>query len=163
MSERPLYAFDISLHPLSHGAVAGPPYEDDCGVWVTLVAPREAVHEPFAVPYDEALERFAAIDRMVVEPDGALLCAAGVAERAWQIDGTAWDLGGRLLRVDICGTCPAAMFDRLLGACGWPDQQVLVQLVRPAVFLAEVTFRSHATARWTRATGATLRVRGPFP
>jgi hypothetical protein len=55
------------------------------------------------------------------------------------------------------------MFDGLLGACGWPDRQVLVQLVRPAVFLAEATFRSHAAARWTRTTGATLRVRGPFP
>lgn len=163
MSERSFYAFDISLHPLPRGAEAGPRHEDDWGAWMTLVAPREVLHEPFATPYDEALERFAALERMVVEPDGALLCTAGVAEGAWQIDGTAWELGGRLLRVDLRGTCPVAMFDGLLGACGWPDQRMLVQLVRPAVFLAEATFRSHASARWNRPAAATLRAGGPFP
>jgi hypothetical protein len=49
--------------------------------------------------------------------------------------------------VDLKGSCPAAEFDRLLAAFGWPDQPLVMELVRPAVVLDEPTFRRHAAAR----------------
>jgi hypothetical protein len=48
-------------------------------------------------------------------------------------------------------------FDRLLEAFGWPQQAMMMQLVRPAVFLDEPTFRRHARARGIAGDGQTLR------
>lgn len=158
MPDEPLYAFDIALHAAPRACSAGVPHVDEWGTWTTLQPSHAALNAPLAMTFDTALERLAALDRMVVEPDGAILWTCPVAGAAWQVDGIAWDLGGRLLRVDLKGTCPAVAFDAMLEACGWPGQAVVVQLVRPAIVLDLATFRSHATARWRGGSGETLRL-----
>jgi hypothetical protein len=62
-----------------------------------------------------------------------------------------------VLLVDLKGACPADRFDALLAAFGWPEQPLMVQLVRPAVFLDMETFRRHAVSRWTDGPGKTVR------
>ena len=66
---------------------------------------------------------------------------------------------GRVLLVDLKGSCPPREFDRLLEAFGWPAERVVMQLTRPAVFLDEVTFRRHALARGAAGDGEVLRPR----
>ncbi|MFM8494120.1 MAG: hypothetical protein ACKOEM_01155, partial [Planctomycetia bacterium] len=66
---------------------------------------------------------------------------------------------GRVLLVDLKGSCPPDALDRLLAAFGWPAEAVMFQLVQPAVFLDEPTFRRHAAARGAAGDGATLRPR----
>ena len=65
----------------------------------------------------------------------------------------------RVLLVDLKGSCPTGECDRVLACFGWPQQVMTMQLVRPAVFLDEATFRSHARARWIAGDGETLRPR----
>jgi hypothetical protein len=75
------------------------------------------------------------------------------------VDGNAFEKAGRVLLVDLKGSCPPGEFDRLLAAFGWPEQAVMMQLVRAAVFLDEPTFRRHALARGTAGDGESLRPR----
>jgi hypothetical protein len=62
-----------------------------------------------------------------------------------------------VLLADLKGSCPASDFDQLLVAFGWPQQAMMMQLVRPAVFLDEATFRRHACRRGIAGDGQTLR------
>lgn len=151
-----MYTFDIALHARPAGLRTGPTHADARGRWATLTVPPPLQSEPFGVPFDAALDRLGRLERLFVEPDGALLWTAGEAP-AWQVDGNAWERDGRLVRVDLRGTCPADAFDRLLDACGWPAQPVMVQVVRAGVFLDEPTFRRHAAAGGTGRPGETLR------
>ncbi|MFM9194432.1 MAG: hypothetical protein ACKOWG_01565 [Planctomycetia bacterium] len=157
-----LYAFDITLHGRGPQVTdARPPslHADAWGTWPTLSVPREQLAVPMAIGFDEALERLARLERMYVEPDGSFVWASPREGRWWQVDGNAFEKDGRVLLADLKGSCPRAAFDRLLGAFGWPDQPLLMQLVRAAVFLDETTFRRHAQARWIAGDGATLRPR----
>lgn len=151
------YAFEIALHARPDGLGAGPPYEDAWGRWATLAVSPEALNTPFAVDFDEALRRLGELERLFVEPDGALLWRAAAVDGVWQVDGNAWERDRRVVRIDLSGTCPAPAFDRLLAACGWPGQAVMVQLLRPAVVLDEPTFRNHAIARARGLSGEALR------
>jgi hypothetical protein len=64
-----------------------------------------------------------------------------------------FDRNGRLLFVDLKGSCPADQFDRLLSAFGWPETPVMFQLTREAVFLDEVEFRGFAGRAKPQADG----------
>ena len=158
----PLYAFEITLQARPAEATAGAALTDAWGTWPTLEVPKAALATPLAVGFDAALERLGAIERLYAEPDGSFVWACSrSAEPAdtgfWQVDGNAAERDGRLLLVDLKGSCPAAEFDRLLEAFGWPEQPVMMQLVRAAAFLDEATFRRHATARGLVGDGRTLR------
>lgn len=146
----PLLSFEIVLHRRPAAAVPGSMHVDPWGTWPTLVIPRQALGVPMACDFDAACARLAAIDRLHVEADGSFVWAgprrsAGAA--AWQVDGNVSELLGRVLQVDLRGGCPGDAFDRLLGAFGWPAEPMLVQLLRPAVFLDETDFRRHGLAR----------------
>lgn len=151
-----MYAFDIALHARPAHLHEGPTHDDTRGRWATLTVPAPLQNEPFDIPFDEALDRLGRIERLFVEPDGALLWASPGGPE-WQVDGNAWERAGRLVRVDLRGACPADAFDRLLAACGWPAQPVMVQLARAGVFLDEPTFRRHAAGRGGGRPGETLR------
>lgn len=158
----PLYAFEVTLHARSADARAGEVLNDAWGTWPTLAVPRESLNEPLAIQFEEALERFAQVDRLFVEPDGSFVWSSprpsgGPPAAPWQVDGNAFDREGRVLLVDLKGSCPGGDFDRLLTALGWPAQAVMMQLVRPAVFLDESTFRRHAAARGRVGDGEGLR------
>lgn len=152
-----LFAFDITLHALTADAVPGGSHADAWGEWPVLHVPHAALAVPMAVSFDDFLHAISGIERLYAEPDGSFVWASPRAGLAWQVDGNAFERDGRLLLVDLKGSCPEPAFDRLLAACGWPVQPVMMQLVRPAVFLAEPTFRKHARARAVAGDGERLR------
>lgn len=151
------YAFDITVHrlgvdspPAGHAAVL---HVDEWGDWPTLAVPRERLSMPLAIAFDDALERLGRLDRMFVEPDGSFVWTGQQLGRPWQVDGNAVELSGRLLLADLKGECPADEFDRLITSFGWPGERLMLLLVRPAVLLAEETFRLHAAAREKSRSG----------
>lgn len=153
-----LYAFEIALHARPNHAVGGPEFVDEWGTWPTVEIPKDALAEPLGIGFDDAFARLASIQRLFAEPDGSFVWASSEPPAAaggcrWQVDGNAFERSGRVLLVDLKGTCPAAEFDRLLAAFGWPDQALVMELVRPAVFLEEPVFRRHAAARASGKAG----------
>lgn len=155
------YAFEITLHRLTRGAGAGPRtvgvHLDDCGSWPTLAIDRDALHAPMDIGFEEALARLGRLERTYAEPDGSFVQVSPSGMETWQVDGTAAEMHGRVLSVDMKGTCPPAAFDRLLACVGWPGQPLMVQLVRAGVFLDEQTFRRHALARGMVRAGRIVR------
>lgn len=152
-----LYAFDVSVHALPAEARPGGVHRDAWGEWATLDVPRETLAMPMAVDFETALERLAILERLYVEPDGSFVWTSRREGLAWQVDGNATERAGRVLLVDLRGSCPPDDLDRLLSALGWPGQPLMFQLLRPAVFLEEAVFRRHALARGKGGTGQTLR------
>lgn len=157
MNDVDLFAFEITLHARASGAAPGGSHTDAWGTWPVLEVPHAALSQPMAVFFDDFLSRLDALERMFAEPDGSFVWASAREGLAWQVDGNAFERDGRLLLVDLKGSCPESAFDRLLEACGWPAQPLMVQLVRPAVFLEEQTFRRHARARAVAGDGERLR------
>lgn len=152
-----MHAFDVSVHALAAEATPGGSHRDAWGEWRVLDVPRQALARPLAIGFDAALDRLAALERMYVEPDGSFVWTSRREGLSWQVDGNAAEREGRVLLVDLRGSCPPPELDRLLGALGWPEQALMFQLLRPAVFLDETTFRRHAVVRGTRGDGKTLR------
>lgn len=152
-----LYAFDATLHRMPDAPPAGPPHVDSWGTWPTLAAGSARAAVPLTIGFDEAFARLARLDRMFAEPDGSFVWTSQREGPWWQVDGNAFEKAGRVLLVDLKGSCPAADFDRLLGAFGWPGQNLIMQLTRAAVFFDEETFRRHARARGIAGDGETLR------
>lgn len=159
MTRQPLYAFEITLHSRPAETRESGVHADAWGEWPTLDVSRDALAVPFQVGFDTAFERLAALERMFAEPDGSFVWTSPREGLAWQVDGNAFERDGRVLLCDLRGSCPPAEFDRLLAAFGWPDETVMMQLVRPAVFLAEEAFRRHALRRGEVGDGQTLRPR----
>jgi hypothetical protein len=154
-----LYAFDVTVHARPLEARTAGTHRDAWGEWSTLDVPRATLATPLAIDFDTMLGRLATLERMYAEPDGSFVWTSPREGLSWQVDGNAAERDGRVLLVDLRGSCPPADFDRLLAALGWPAQDVMFQLLRPAVFLDEATFRRHAAARGTRGDGETLRPR----
>ena len=152
-----LLAFDITLHARPADGLPGGSHADAWGTWPILEVRRDALAVPMAISFDAALAGLGAIERLYVEPDGSFVWTSPRVGSWWQVDGNASERDGRLLLVDLKGSCPGPAFDRLLTACGWPGQPVMMQLVRPAVFLDEPTFRRHARARAAAGDGERLR------
>lgn len=154
-----LYAFEAVLHRRPDDAAAGGRHADEWGEWPILAVRREALAQPLAIGFDAAIERLARLPRMFVEPDGSFVWTSPAADHLWQVDGNLFERSSRVLLVDLKGSCPEAEFDRLLEAFGWPEEPVMLGLVRAAVFLDPGTFRRHAAARGAAGDGQTLRPR----
>lgn len=154
-----LYAFDATLHRLPDEPMAGPPHTDAWGTWPTLAIEHAQIVVPLRIGFDDAFGRLGMLERMFAEPDGSFVWTSPREGLSWQVDGNAFEKDGRVLLVDLKGSCPPEAFDRLLAAFGWPAEAVMLQLVKPAVFLDEATFRRHALARGAAGDGETLRPR----
>lgn len=159
-----MLAFEIALHGRPETVTPGADLTDAWGTWPTVTVPPATLADPMVILFDDAIGRLAAIERLYVEPDGSFVWASGrrdeVAGRDWwQIDGNAFDRDGRVVVVDLKGSCPPEAFDRVIAAFGWPGQRLLMQLVRSAALLEESVFRRHATARGLAKDGERLRPR----
>ena len=148
-----MYAFYVSVHARPAQATAGPVVElagdrragGTGDMYPTLVFPHSALATTtLGVTFEAAAAALSQLPRMYCEPDGSLVWVSPHGESAWQVDGNLFDRAGQLLLVDLKGTCPAAAFDQLLSALGWPNVPLMFQLVREAVFLDEATFRAYA-------------------
>lgn len=113
---------------------------------VTLDISHEALSSAaFDCSFEAAAAALDKLDRMFIEPDGAFVWVSpDGADSPWQIDGNLYDKDQKLRFVDIKGRCPAAQFDQLLAAFGWPATEVMFQLTRQAVLLDEQQFRRYA-------------------
>lgn len=140
-----LARFDVVLHPRGDATVAGPPFEDDRGVWPTL---RRGAARGIttAVGFDAALAALDAFPRASTEPDGAFLWVGEGEGGRWQVDGNAWEREGRILSVDVRGRCPVGELRRFLGLWRAEGEALLVELVRGGVYVDEATFLRHAVA-----------------
>jgi hypothetical protein len=141
------YRFEVRVHHKPTGLAAGTDWDEDGQAWPTLRVPSSLQAEPMAISFDEALARMEQIHGCAMEPDGALLWAGEGDGRRWQIDGNLYDLGGRVVFLQLTGTCPSVAFDALLECLGWPNEPVMMELVRASVFLDEGVFRRHAAER----------------
>lgn len=161
MTKPTLYAFEITLHGLPAESAPGPTFTDASGTWPTLAVSNPALAVSMTAGFDDALAGLAELERMYAEPDGSFVWTSSRSSDAgaawWQVDGNACEKDGRVLLVDLKGSCPPAEFDRLLAAFGWPAQPMMMLLVRSAVFLGEEAFRQHAMARGLLGDGETLR------
>ena len=152
-----LLHFHATLHSRSAEVTPGVTLQLRGAPATTLIVPPTALAHPFAVTFEECAAQLEKLQRMFVEPDGSFVWVSSSesgnsAQAQWQIDGNLFDRNGRLLLVDLQGTCDEAAFDRLLTAFGWPETPVMFQLAREAVFLDEGNFRRYA-ARGTPSGG----------
>jgi hypothetical protein len=144
-----MLAFYVTVHARGDGVTPGPVVELVSQAGKTLTVPTvvmtgEALAQPFGISFEEAVERMGRLERMFVEPDGSFVWVSSADEPRWQVDGNLFDRNGRLLLVDLKGTCNERWFDQLLSALGWPTTPLVFELVREAVFLDEATFRQYA-------------------
>jgi hypothetical protein len=143
-----MYAFHATIHALPTDAAAGPTLNLGGPTFATLsVTPETLAGTSFDSSFEEAAACLARLERMYCEPDGSFVWVSAQAETVWQVDGNLYDRAGRLLFVDVKGTCPQEDFDRLLNCFGWPRRKVMFQLVREAVLLEERAFRRWASTR----------------
>lgn len=138
------YAFEIRLHRLPDTTTAGSSINSDAGSLPTLTVPADQQAETLAISFDTALEALAALPDCYTEPDGAILWTGTDAHGRWQIDGNLYDRGGHVVFASLAGSCPPAALDQLLGCFGWPNEPLMMELVRQAVFVSEEVFRRHA-------------------
>lgn len=138
------YSFHVTLHARPANVdVAGTQTVNGRELPVLDVPPGE-LGRGFPWTFEEVAESFGRFERMFFEPDGSFVWVASAGEPGWQLDGVVYDRNGRVVYVDLKGTCPTPRLDQLLTALGWPAAAVMFQLVREAVFLDEATFREFA-------------------
>ena len=100
--------------------------------------------QPFTCSWEQAAESLEALPRMIFEPDGSWIWSGEFGAKRWQIDGHLYDFEDRLHRVELHGSCPADMFDKLLVCFGWPETQLTMEMVREGVTVTEQEFREAA-------------------
>ncbi len=94
----------------------------------------------FARSFEEVAAAFEALPRMYFELDGSFVWVVDNEER-FQLDGSLYDDGERLLNVELKGTSNTELLDTFLGCLGWPEQSILFQLVQHGFYLSESEFR----------------------
>jgi hypothetical protein len=141
-----MYSFFVSLHARPEGAAPHAQLERAGQTFPTLAIENEPLgRTPLEVTFELAAERLAKLQRMYCEPDGSFVWVSSQGQPAWQVDGNLYDHAGRLLFVDLKGSCPAEEFDRLLVVFGWPQIALMFQLKTEALFLDEPSFRRWAS------------------
>ena len=140
-----VYTFEARIQVRPAQATEGERVELGSAVYRPLVIrPAMLAGAVFPVTFEQAEAALAGLPRLFIEPDGSFVWVADDIRRSWQVDGNLYDRHGRLLYVEVKGNCPAAAFDQLLRAVGWPDVLLAFQLVREAVYLDEAGFRRYA-------------------
>lgn len=99
---------------------------------------------PFAVSFEEAGERIAALAGAYVEPDGSfsLLVAPHAAHSTPHTFGLLYDRGGALLYVELRTDCPAAALSVIIPLLGETARTVMTQLPEQGVWLSVERFTS---------------------
>ena len=136
--------FHLHIHPLADEAPSGEPLLVNGEEIATLAVPAEALRQPLAVTFDEALAALAELPRLYTEPDGSILYS-GAEQGGWSVEGQLTDAGPRLASLELKGRCPPEALDRVLSTLGWPAEPLMFQLAREAVFLEEASLRRYGT------------------
>ena len=139
-----IYRFHLAIHARPAGTLPGAAFAANARQYPTLAIDPAQLSVPLAVSFEQAAERLQRLPRLFFEPDGSFVWVSSTDSVAWQVDGSLFDRAERLLYVELKGSCAPAAFDHLLAAFGWPELPLVFQLMRPAVFLDEATFREFA-------------------
>ena len=142
-----MYRFQVTIHARPAEVTPGPTISLGGQTVATVNVDPTALRVPCACSFEEAADALSHLPRMYCEPDGSFVWVSPYGQSGWQVDGNLYDRDGRLLFVDLKGSCPAESFDELLRALGWPTTPLLFQLVREAVFVEEPEFRRLASAK----------------
>jgi hypothetical protein len=140
-----MYTFHVTVLARADSVAVGPTLRLVGRAVQTLTVPQEDLATPFGLSFEEAEQRIGLLPRAYIEPDGSFYWGSASGEPDWHIDGNLFDRNGRLAFVDLRGNCPAAEFDQLLTALGWPTTPLVFQLVQEAVLLDEPEFRRWAS------------------
>ncbi len=106
-----------------------------------LMVPPELQATPLDTSFEEATETLETFSRMHIEPDGSFVWVSSFEEQAaWQIEGNLYDRADRLIAIDLKGACPPSRLTGLLDVFRGDDQQLMIELVRDAVFVLERDF-----------------------
>lgn len=143
----PDYRFDIRLYRRPTDALPGPEFTGSGDGIPTLSVPVDRQAEPMAITFEESLDRLGSLPGCYAEPDGSIVWTASGPEGRWQVDGNLYDRGGKIVNARFAGQCPAEAFDRLLACFGWPEEPLMMELVRAGVFVGDDAFRRVATHR----------------
>ena len=106
-----------------------------------LIVPPELQATPLGVSFEEAAEKLETFPRLHFEPDGSFVwVSSSEVEEAWQVDGNLYDRDGSLIAIDVKGTCSQIHFARLLDVFRSYNRELMIEVVRDAVFLCERDF-----------------------
>lgn len=112
-------------------------------------APRqkELLSTPYEVTFEEVYQILEAWPRMFIEPDGSFVWVgqetlSDGALASWQLDGHLYDRDGRLLYVELQGTCPLSAFERILRACRVTLADIAVEQRRAGTIISGQEFTS---------------------
>lgn len=138
-----VYNFRIAIHARPREDLPRETLQLDGHLYSTLQVQPDRHVVPLDVSFEEAERRLAELPRLFIEPDGSFVWVASDGQLPWQVDGCLYDRDHRLLYVEAAGCCPPNQFDQMLGACGWPETPLMVQLARHAVYLDESEARRY--------------------
>jgi len=124
--------FQIAIHRLAN-ANSTPPFD--------AATPRGS----FAVSFEDVFVALEAWPRMYIEPDGSFVCVgqetlADGSSAAWQLDGHLYDRDGRLLYLELQGTCPRSTWEQILAACQVTLAEILIEQRRAGTFVRGAEF-----------------------
>ena len=106
-----------------------------------LRVPAELQATPLGVSFEQAAEVLETFPRMYFEPDGSFVWVSASDEaQAWQVDGNLYDRDGSLIAIDLKGTCDKESLARLLNVFRAEGHELMVELVREALFVRESDF-----------------------
>ena len=100
----------------------------------------------FSQSFEGAANCLQNLSRFFFEPDGSFVWVKETADQRYQLDGSLYDDGERLLHVELKGSCDHAMLDSLLACLGQPFHGFLFQFVQNGIYLLESEFRQHFVA-----------------
>jgi hypothetical protein len=84
------------------------------------------------------------LERSDCEPDGFFLITGHEDGKFWRLNGHMHEYEGQMHRIELNGECPAATLDNVLRTMGWPNVELVFELVKEGVTLREQEFRKWA-------------------
>lgn len=139
------YSFDVVIHARPAAVRPGPTFAlRGLDLPTLAVSPTELTG--FERTFEEVaadLERF---ERLYFEPDGSIVWVSSQADRPWQLDGMLYDRAGRVLHLELKGSCPPEAVEQVATVLGRPASGLVFQLTREALYLDEAAFRRYAAA-----------------
>jgi hypothetical protein len=145
-----MYTFNVTIHARPALPRRGPAANLRGLELPTLAVAPADVAGGFERTFEDVLEELGRLPRMFVEPDGSFVWASTAGGPAWQLDGVILDRDGRVLYVDLLGTCPPEGLNQVLATLGRSTDtggvRAVFQLRHEALFLDEPEFRLYAEA-----------------
>ncbi len=86
-------------------------------------------------PYESVAAELAEIPRCFIEPDGSFVWV-DEADVTLKLSGQVTDNGRTVMYVEVRGRGRRSMLEAIFTALGWPEQELMVQIL-PEAFLVE--------------------------